>query len=318
MFIQQALLYFRIGEFDRAQILYQESIKILRPIGDQALLADALIFGGIILHLSGEYARAKLLIEEGLAIARESHEQWFEAYAICNLGYISSIMGHYKEGYEQMLAALKIFRSLGDPHYIALVMNFMVPTLINLGKCREAKAFMQESIVLCEQSKNRWGLGTAYCYMGSAFTAEGEFKQAKTYLLQSLEIFGDFTKGWSVARSLIYLGDAALGSGDLKSARKNYQEALRLSVEEGAIPLALDTLLGLAELNARDGKEGDALVLCHTIINHPYSEDQTCARAKDLLASLEAHLDLKEIDAIFDAAKDKTLDTIIKETMSAA
>ena len=80
MLIHQALLYFRKGEFDQARMLYEQSVVILRPTGDQTLLADALIFLGIILHLSGEYERARSLVEEGLVFARAANERIFECH----------------------------------------------------------------------------------------------------------------------------------------------------------------------------------------------------------------------------------------------
>jgi tetratricopeptide (TPR) repeat protein len=163
--VHQALLYFRKGEFDLARPLYEESILILRPIGDLILWADSLVFLGTILHLQGEYERARSALKEGLFFARQSNERWFEAWAVYNLGYIDSLVGQYAQGYEQMLAGLAIWRMLGDPQSVSLGLNFLVPTLNKLGRFEEAKAFMHESIALCEQTKNRWGMGTAYRYL---------------------------------------------------------------------------------------------------------------------------------------------------------
>jgi hypothetical protein len=44
--------------------------------------------------------------------------------------------------------------------------NFLVNTQIALKLYKEAKASMQESIALCEQTKNRWRKGTAYRFHG--------------------------------------------------------------------------------------------------------------------------------------------------------
>jgi predicted ATPase/transcriptional regulator with XRE-family HTH domain len=316
--IQQALLYFRKGEHDHARKLYEESIVILRPIGDQALLADALIFLGIILHLKGEYERARSLLEEGLVFAREGHERWFEAYAIYNLGYIASLMGRYAEGYEQMLDGLGIWRALGDPHYIALGLNFLVPTLNKLGRYEEAKAYMQESIALCEQAKNRWGMGTAYRYLGLACIAEGQFTEARAHLLKSLETFGEFTVGWDIARSFTYLGDAAMMSGDYSEARKPYLDALCLSMQAKAIPIVLDALWGLGKLQSLAGKAEDALVLCYFILNHASSEEETKSRAKELRAALEPKLSSGQVKAARAAAQRKTIDLMVKEALETA
>jgi predicted ATPase/transcriptional regulator with XRE-family HTH domain len=316
--IHQALLNFRRGEFSLARKLYEESIHILRPIDDQALLADALIFLGTILHLSGNYAQAKSTLEEGLVFARESHEKWFEAYGIDNLGYIASLMGSYQEGYLQMQAAVAIWRAIGDPHSIALGLNFMVPTMIRLGRYEEAKISMLESIALCEQSKNRWGMGTAYRFLGLATLAAGEFKEAQVHLRKSLEIFGEHFIGWDIARTLIYLGDATLMSGDLTEARINYLDALRLSIEANAIPLALDALSGLGSLQAQTGEAGEALMLCYYILDHPASEEDTKSRAEGLRAALEAALSPEQVESARANARQKPFEWIVKETLETA
>jgi predicted ATPase/transcriptional regulator with XRE-family HTH domain len=316
-YLHQALLYFRKGANDRARKIYEESILVLRPIGDKILLADALIFLGIILHLYGEYTKAKSLLEEGLGLARESNERWFEAYAIYNLGYIDSLMGCYSEGYEKMQAGLAIWRTLGDPHYIALGLNFIVPTLNKLGRFEEAKTFMYESIALCELSKNRWGMGTAYRYLGVAYLAAGQPAQAQAHLLKSLEVFGQYYTGWHIAISLTYLGHATRMAGMDSEAGKYYLDGLRLSVEEKAIPIVLDALSGLGSLQAKYGYPEQALLLCYHILNHPSSQDETKAHADQLREALEPQLDPKQVAATRTQAYEKSLEEIVKWVLTA-
>jgi predicted ATPase/transcriptional regulator with XRE-family HTH domain len=318
MFVHQALLLFRVGEFIQARKLYEESIDILRPIDDQILLADALIYLGILLHLMGEYERARLSVEEGLYFARQNNARWYEAYAIYNLGYITSLMGRYAEGYEQMLAGLDIWRTIGDPHYIALGLNFLVPTLNKLGRYEEAKAFMLESIALCEQAKNRWGMGTAYRFLGLACIAEGQYAQAQGHLLKSLEIYREFAVGYDHARSLTYLGDALMMGGNFSEASTSYQEALRLSIETQAIPIALDALLGLGDLQSQAGKAEHALVLFYYILDHPSSEEDTKARAAQLCAAVEKVLPPEQVEAARTKARGMTLDSMVKLALEIA
>jgi tetratricopeptide (TPR) repeat protein len=148
--VQQGLLFFRSGQFARAQELYDQSIFILRSVDAQSLLADALIFSGTLKHLSGDYLEAKALIEEGLTYARAMKDDWFIAYGIYNLGHVDSLMGDYQKGYEQMREGLALWRKVGDPHSISLGLNFLVDTQIALKRYEEAKASMRESIALCE------------------------------------------------------------------------------------------------------------------------------------------------------------------------
>jgi len=294
----QGLLYFRTGQFVCAEKLYKDSIVLLRPTKDQAVLADALIFLGTITHLGGDYTKSRELLNEGLKCARASNDRWFEAYAIYNLGYVDSLMGDHQKGYEQMLVGLDMWRAIGDPHYIALGLNFMVTTLIKLGRYEDAKNFILESILLCEKAKNRWGMGTAYRYLGSAYLAEGQYVEAQTHFYKSLEIFGEHTVGWDIALSHIYLGDAIMGSGDLAEAENNYKEALRVSKEAGSVPLMLDALGGIATINMRLGKYEQAWRLSQIVSDHPSVVQETRDRTIQILKQAENILSKKQIHAL--------------------
>jgi tetratricopeptide (TPR) repeat protein len=311
MLIHQALLYFRKGEFDQARRLYEESILILRPVGEQALLADALVILGTVLHLQGEYARAKSLLEEGLGYARQCSERWFEAWAIFNLGHIDGLIGRYKPGYDQMMEGLVMWRELGDPQAIALGLNFLIPAMISLGRYEEAKAFMYESIALSEQSKNRWGMGTAYRFLGLAYLAQGQPVEAQTHLLKSLEIFGEFAVGWDIARSLTYLGDADMLDGNFAEAGTYYRDALRSAVAAQAIPIALDAILGLGELQAHLGNPENALLFCDYVLRHPSSEEGTRNRAEKLSASPQAELPSGAVTSAHTRANEVTFDELV-------
>lgn len=282
----QGLLYFRAGQFARAQERYKQSIAILRSINARVLLADPLIFSGTLLHLNGDYLEAKELIEEGTGYARATGDQWFTAYGIYNLGHVDSLMGKYEEGYEQMLEGMKIWREVGDPHSISLGLNFLVDTQIALGRYEEAKASMRESIALCEQTKNRWGMGTAYRYLGLTTLAEGQCVEARDCFQKSLEVFGEQFEGWDIARTLTYLGDAVLKSGDCSGAESSYKEALRIAREAKSMPIILDALTGLAEIDQRTGKVERAYQLSHVVLSQSACAQETKGRACRIIAEI--------------------------------
>lgn len=316
--IHQALLYFRKGEFDLARKLYEESILILRPIGDQNLLADSLAFCGTILHLQGEYERARSCLEEGLFFAQQSEERWFEAWAVYNLGHVDSLIGRYSQGYGQMMVGLNMWRALGDPQSIALALNFLVTTLIKLGRFQEAETYMYESIALCEQSRNHWGRGTAYRYLGLTYIAKGQLPEAQVHLLKSLEIFGEFAVGWDIARSLTYLGDVAMMAGNFPEASKYYRDALQSSVEAKAFPITMDALAGLGNLQAQIGEPELAVMLCDLVLNHSSSEEETRSRAGQLLASLQSILRPEQVKTAQAIARNKPFDLMVKEALEMA
>jgi predicted ATPase len=291
--VQQGLLYFRSGQFARAQKLYDQSIAILHAVNAPALLADALIFSGTLIHLKGDYLEAKVLIEEGLTYARAMKDDWFTAYGVYNLGHVDSLMGEHQKGYEQMLEGLALWRKLGDPHSISLGLNFLVDTQIALKRYDEAKASMRESIALCEQTQNRWGMGTAYRYLGLAMLADGQYDEARECFHKSLEVFGEYFEGWDISITLAYLADASLLAGGETEAREIYLDSLRHARRIDSAPLMLMALAGLAQLESRLHPDLAAGWLS-LILSHPAATSDTKARAARLLDELQSTHELSQ------------------------
>ena len=310
--VQQGLLCFRSGQFARAQELYKCAIDILRPVNEQALLADALIFSGTLAHLNGDYLEAKELITEGIACAQAVNDPWFTAYGIYNLGHIDSLMGDYQKGYELMQEGLALWRTLGDPHSISLGLNFFVETQINLGRYEEAITSMQESIALCERTKNRWGLGTAYRFLGLATMATGRSIEAQGYLQKSLEIFGEYFTGWDIARSLTYLGDALFMAGDLPQADKHYMDALRLAVEVKSKPVAMDAIVGLARVRMCQGEVEKAFELASHVLSQAASTQETRDISHQLISEAERQLDVSLVQEIRERTLSYSLERFAK------
>ena len=311
----QGLLYFRKGQFPHAQELYRKSIAILRPAGDQALLADALVYLGIITHLSGDFDAAQSLLEEGLACAQAAEDVWIAAFAMLNLGYIDSQRGCYNEGYQQMMKGLQTWRALGDPHSITMGLNFMVPTLLRLGRHEEAIASMYESIALCEQTRNRWGMGTAHRFLGLALAEEGQYAEAKNEFQKSLEIFSDYTEGWDIARTLTYLGDVTQNISDLKEARVFYLKALPLAIQAQAIPIVMDALVGLAQLAVQTENFVEAYELSSFALHHLASTGETKDQARMLIQRVESCLPAEQMEMLQAKVNTQSLESIAEHLL---
>ncbi len=308
---QQGLLFFRLGRHDQAQTLFEESLAILRPAGDPALLPDPLIFCGIVMYLNGQFDRAHSLLAEGLACAQTAGDPWFTALALFNLGYMANFLSSAIESYEQMQAGLALWRTLGDPRFTALGLNFLSPIAIKLGRYQEAQTFLQESLTLCVQLGDRWGIGTACRYLGLAALAQNNIPEAQSLIRQSLELFTELGTRWDIVRSLVYLGEATTAAGDPFEARRIFLQALQMALEVQAIPLALDALVGLAYLATQAGQAEQAVELSICVLCHPASTQEAKDRAEQLIAELETQLTPEQIEA----AKAQPLPKIVEQVL---
>lgn len=312
---QQGLLYFRKGQFDQAMSRYDESLAVLRPIGNLALLPDSLVISGVIMYLIGQIEESKLRLNDGLTCAQAVGDRWMEAYALFNLGYVSSLFGRLTEGYEQMLAGLAIWRAMGDPRSTSVGLNFISPIAIRLGHYEEAQAYLRESLALCTQVGDRWGMGTAYRFLGLAELAQGNITKARSLIQKSLDLFAGFIIGWDLVQSYVFLGEAAAAAGDWSAARKIYLETLPLAMEVRAIPLVLDILIGLVDLDVRSGEVQRALEFSIFVMNHTSSTQEAKDRADRLAAQAEDQLTRPQTKISRDRANKQSLEAIVAEIL---
>jgi len=146
--------------------------------------------------------------------------------------------------------------------------------------------------------------------------AEGQYIEAQTHFQKSLEIFGEYTEGWDIALSLVYLGEVGIMAGNSTEARGNYLKALKISIDSHLIPIALDSLLGLARLQAQAGKIEHALELSYYIFNHPTSTQETKDRASEMILEAEKKLVGPQVQAIKESILNISFEDIVKRNSS--
>jgi predicted ATPase/transcriptional regulator with XRE-family HTH domain len=149
---QQGLLSFRQGRYDLSLNYLEDSIAVLRPLEQPGPLGLPLTITGVIQYLLGNFDWSRELLGQALATSKASGDIWLEGYATFNLGYVASLRGQYMEGYQQMEQGLAMWRALGDPSSIALGLNFISPTAIQLGYFEQARSFLEESQAMSRQA----------------------------------------------------------------------------------------------------------------------------------------------------------------------
>jgi ATP/maltotriose-dependent transcriptional regulator MalT len=85
------------------------------------------------------------------------------------------------------------------------------------------------------------------------------------------------------ALSLVGLADLSLREGDLDGAGTALKRALQLAAAANSQPVSLEALLGMARLRARQGDGTGAAQLARIVVQHPASEQDARAKARQLL-----------------------------------
>ncbi len=245
---QQALLLMRQGRFVQALACADKSLTLLRPLGDPNPLVRPLLFRSIILHMTGDLDESQAADEEALVWAQLVDDRWGEAYADFLLGHVTHLRGNHQEGYMRMRRGLSLWRKIGDPHAIALGLNFFSPAAIQLRRYVEVEEGLQESLAIGRELGDRWSVGTSLRFLGLAALNQGDAARAQRLLHQSLTVHRNVVTGWDLARSLLYLGEADLALGAVTEAQAHYREALAMAEEAHSLPLIEEAQMKLAAL----------------------------------------------------------------------
>jgi tetratricopeptide (TPR) repeat protein len=141
--------------------------------------------------------------------------------------------------------------------------------------------------------------------------ARGDLGEARSLLNKSLETFRDYIVGWDIARSYTYLGEVALQSGERTEARTIYLQALSLANEARSIPLVLDALAGLADIDSCSGNFERVLEVSNLVLSNPASTQETKDRASRLILEAEKYLDHDQAQAIKEKSLPVSIDDIV-------
>jgi len=314
----QGLLAFRLAQPEQSQALLEDSLEILRPLDEPRVLVETLTFLGFVMGITSNYARALELWSEGLEIARSIGDRWFATLClISHTDMVGFMQGSAKpeDAHARFQSAVAEWRLIGDPRFTALGLNALSLSALMLGRYDEARLALEESISLGLSIGDRWGLGFAYRGLGIIAQAQGEHLHAVDMFRKSLDTLTELGDRLDVGRVLAEMGRSIFALGDDAQAGRLWRESLRIGIETRGTFVALEALVGLASLQAKQGDKEYALELLWIASNHPSSIQDTRDRATHLRLELEAQMTEQQVDSARERARAKILEAAVAEVL---
>ncbi len=311
----QGWFYFRLGRIGEARDLLQRSLALLRPYDDRTALADTLVYLGHVTHLMGDYPEGRQLLQEGLALYRAIGDEWSAAMGLISLGTVALAQGEYQEAQRVFRERLAAWDAIGYSRGRSLGLSYVGAAARALGEYTEAQQLLHESLALARETGDRYDAATALNQLGLVAYALGEYAQAQRLLRDSIALFKEIGDRWSMAGTLDDLGKVSFALSAYDEAKRYFLEALKTAIEAQTVPLALDTLVGLATLLSREGTIERALELLAHVLNHPASMKETRDRAERLRAEWEAQLTPQQVEAVQARAQARTFKAIVEEIL---
>lgn len=112
------------------------------------------------------------------------------------------------------------------------------------------------------------------------------------------------------ARVLVEMSYSILALGNDAEAERGWLKALHITTETQGTFVALEALVGIATLKAKQGNIEQALELSLIALHHPASLQETKNRADRLRSELEVQLVLTQVEAIQAHVREMTVETV--------
>ncbi len=326
---RQSWFRFRLGLYEVAQELAQESIALLQNPNTQCEEAFARLVLGALADEQGDYSQAKALFHQSQALYQAVGDRWGLAAALEHLGDVARMVGEYEQARQHYEQSQSLFQEIGDQDRIAGAFNSLGGIAGAMGAYDQAKNYFEKSLTICREVNDRFGIVSASHNLGSVAYLQGDYAAAKQLRQETLSICREIGFRWGVASSLRHLGDVSrqlgaldtaqnlyqesliiqkemghqrdvaltlnsLGSlaqadGAYEKAEEHYRQALKVAMEIQSAPVALAILGGWGELLAQEGKQEQSLKLLTYVLRHPAAEKQTQDRIADFWAEFFPH-----------------------------
>jgi predicted ATPase/DNA-binding SARP family transcriptional activator len=311
--------YFKLrqGRNEEAYDILEPSVAFLRTNAEPSAAIYSLWYLGVDCWILGKFSEAKESFETGVMLARKYKARWHEVLAVEFLGRIAQEQGEYEQARQYFSEALVLIRQLGDPSMTAHVLSYFGRMLQTLGEYREARKLLYEGLALARKTNYRFAMGLAFDGLGKVAYGEGNYEEARAFYLESAALFRE-AGDHRLARTLNHQGLNSLALGDTADAQSSFQTALKMAMQGGLIPIAIDALIGLAFLETNHKPAPETFELVLYLSQHPASAQETKDRANQLRMELESRLSQGEIEEAHRRSISKSLEQFASQALANA
>ena len=305
-----------MGDYAIAAQHLQESLALREAAQDRWGIVASLNNLGAIAMLQGDYALAKQHYQQSLGISRALGDPWGIAAVLSNLGEIHRLSGELAEAKPLFQESLTLRRQLGDRWGIATSLNNLGAIAQRLSQHDEADQLYRESLAIRREMGDRTGIATSLNNLGSLATLQGQLQQAHQLFQESLTLRRELGDRWGSASSQCELGYVAAALGNLDEARNHLAQGVRAALEIGAIPLAMDGLLGIADLLQKSGQTQRTVELLSLLLHHPTTSKKARDKAQHLLEQVKGALTPQALSEALETGKGKELADVVQYVLN--
>lgn len=312
----KALYLGDLGRSDETPQILEACLAYFRRTGNKPQIMVCLNALGITQRFLGNEEKAADYFRGQLEIARELKNRHEEATALNNLCTAINTMKNFEEAERMLKDCLAIRRELNDEAGISSTLINLGVALFNQGHFAEIKPYYQEAIEISRRINQPRNLAGALGNLGGVLLREGQHEEALKLFLQGLEIHRNTGYRYGMATALDNVGTAHYWLGDEREALYYLRQSIREAREIKADFIALDALVWVAGIRAKNGERESALELLSLIRHHPKVDPETVQSAEKLVQQAAEGMGAAAVHAAEERGKAQELSEIITEVLS--
>jgi predicted ATPase len=316
LFLQIGKALLSLSDYTTADQYLKKALRLADQLDDQISRAKAFGHLGVIAREQGHLDEARAQLEESLALSRQVNDTASTAHALHNLGWVDYRQGKETEAKKRFIQGLQLCQALGDRTGQARALNGLGVASYALTDYDDAQSYLTESLAVYRGLGDRLGEAVVLNNLGEIARLRENYAIARDYYQKTLEINREIGEQLMVATGLVNLGHVAIALEDHHAAPNWYLEAVQMSSKIGAVPIALESLAGLAEVLAQSDAVEPALEILGLVLHHPAIDGETQLVAEPILESLCSKVPSDITDAALERGKGMELETVIAELLA--
>jgi DNA-binding SARP family transcriptional activator/predicted ATPase len=309
--------YNRLGDYDLATEHLQAGLGLARQADAPGVKITALNTLAQAASEQGDYEIAQEYSSQVLELARNLGDRTHIASALSMLGSISWRWGDVEQAERCLQESLEIYKELGNRHRLPRLLNILGNFAVVQESFDRAEQHYEDGLALAREMGDRQAVADMLNNVGYInHHYKGDLEKARQYYRESLSIGREIGHRQGAASTLSNLGHLHVLLGEHRVAWDYLREALRESMEMGVIPLALDTLVGVARLRAQIERPLSAAELLGLALNHPAVMVDSAQAAEAILESLREGCPGDELEDALERGKGLELKAVIAELLT--
>lgn len=291
------------GEVARGEALYTEALSIARAMGHQRMVARLLNNMAIQKRRAGDLNGSLRLNREALAIRREVGDRVNLAVSLNNIGNVLLDLGDLNGAVAQYDEAAGIHKEIGDRRGLARARNNAAVALKMQGQLARAREANEEALAIRRDIADPGSIAISLFNIGELLVLQGDLAKATQTLDEALAIQRKLNVGRGAGYSLFELGNIALLQGDPAVARQRLEESFEVRTKLGEKLTAADSRSGLALVALAEGKTADAERLAREAVATYEGQDAPDGQAMAHLVHARVLMAAGKTDAAIAEAK---------------